>query len=269
MLLQSTESTKPQSRQQRERGEKFAARTAEVIGAAGQCLFSLLPYEERCRQAASWYEACAQATLRGNYAPLDEWIRSQACKAAEEHFALEDLLELLRICRRSAIEVERWNEDIFSAVDDVINEGLLAIRAQVPWNISEDLNYLQEAESDPAPQPGVSAPEPTAGVEIREGERRVSGRNRLALPIRVCGNTPQGQIEEITRTENVSLGGLYFKTRENYREDSPLLVTYPYWTDPGSINKEYPAQVARLDRLPDKTWGVAVEFLQNLSEKTS
>jgi hypothetical protein len=74
--------------------------------------------------------------------------------------------------------------------------------------------------------------------------------------------------EEITRTQNVSLSGLYFRTPESYGEGSPLQVTYPYWTDPGSINREYPARIARLDRLPDQTWGVAVEFLQTLRTKT-
>jgi hypothetical protein len=47
-----------------------------------------------------------------------------------------------------------------------------------------------------------------------------------------------------------------------------LKVIYPYWTGPGSINREYSARVTRLDRLPDRSWGVAVEFLQNLRDKT-
>ncbi len=268
MLLQKTEVTKSQARQQRQRCERFAAGTADAIGAAGQCLFSLLPYQERVRQAASWYDACAQAMLRCNFAPLDEWIRQQACLAADEHFGLEDLLQLLRICRRSALEIDGWDEDVFSAVDEVINEGLLAIRANVSWNIPDRLNYLKEAESEPVLQPESSASDPVACAEVREGERRGSGRNRLALPIRVRCTSKQSQIDEITLTLNVSLRGLYFRTQENYQIGSPLQVTYPYWTGPGSINREYSARVARLDRLPDRAWGVAVEFLQNLRDKT-
>src|SRR5579863_6885380 len=185
MLLQKPELTKAQTRQQRQRRERFAAGTADAIGAAGQCLFSLLPYQERVRQAASWYDACAQAMLRGNFAPLDAWIRRQACLTAEENFEMEDLMQLLRICRRSAVEIDGWDEDVFSAVDDVINEGLLAIRPKVPWNISDGLNYLKEAESIPALKPELNASEPIDCAETRQGERRESGRNRLALPIRV------------------------------------------------------------------------------------
>jgi len=206
--------------------------------------------------------------LHCNFAPLDEWIRRHACLAAEQHFEFEDLLQLLRICRRSAIEIDGWDEDVFSAVDDVINEGLIAIREKVSWNIPDHLNYLKETQSEPALLPECNSPDQIARAEAREGERRVAGRNQLALPIRVRSLTEQCQSEEITRTENVSLGGLYFTTQGNYQIGSRLLVTYPHWTGPGSINREYSARVARLDRLPDHTLGVAVEFLQNLRKKT-
>ena len=269
MLLQKPEVTKAQARQQRQRCERFAAGTADPIGAAGQCLFSLLPSQERVRQAASWYDACAQAMLRCNFAPLDEWIRQQACLAAEENFAMENLLQLLRICRRCAIDIDGWDAEVFSAVDDVINEGLSAIRAKVSWNIPDHLNYMKVAQSEPALHPESNVSDPLPYAEVREGKRRVSGRNQLALPIRVRCTTAQSQCDEITRTKNVSLGGLYFRTQENYPMGSPLQVTYPYWTGPGSINREYSARVARLDCLPDAYWGIAVEFLQNLRDKTA
>ena len=269
MLAQKTEVTKAQGRQQQQRCERFAAGTADAIGAAAHCLFSLLPYQERVRQTASWYDACAQAMLYGNYALLDEWIRRQASTAATEHFELEDLLQLLRICRRSAIEIDGWDEDAFSAVDDVINEGLLGIRAKVSWKIPDNLNYLKEGESGTAWQPELIASETIASAETREVDRRESGRNQLALPIRVRCTTEKGQADEITYTQSVSLSGLYFRSRKNYQIGSPLKVTYPYWTGPGSINREYSARVSRLDLLADQSWGVAVEFMQNLRDKTA
>lgn len=268
MLLQKPEGTKAQSRQQQQRCKRFAAGTADAIGAAGECLFSLLPYQERVRLAARWYDACTQAMLRGNFALLDEWIRRQACLTAEENFEMEDLLQLLRICRRSAIEIDGWDEDVFSAVDDVINEGLLAIRAKVSWNIPDRLNYMKEAPSVPARWPEANVSDPLECARVRERERRVAGRNQLALPIRVRSATEQNQRDETTRTQNVSLSGVYFRTLENYQIGSNLRITYPYWTGPGSINKEYAARVSRIDRLPDGSWGVAVEFLQSLRHKT-
>ena len=64
------------------------------------------------------------------------------------------------------------------------------------------------------------------------------------------------------------LAAFIFRLSEDYQIGSHLQVTYPYWTGPGSINKEYSARVSRLDRLPDGSWGVAVEFLQSLRDKT-
>jgi hypothetical protein len=269
MLLQKTPVTTARGRQQRERCERFAAGTADAIGAARQCLFSLLPYEERLRHAASWYEACAEAMLRCNFAPLDEWIRQQACLAAEQHFALEDLLQLLRICRKSAMKIDGWNEDVFSPVDEVINEGLLSIRAKVSWKIPDRLNYLKGAQSEPGLKRILKSSDPLARAEGRGGERRVSSRNRLALPIRVRCTTGRSPGDEVTFTQNVSRSGLYFTTQRDYQIGSPVQVTYPYWKEPGSINKEYSARVTRIDRLPDSSWGVAVEFVQSLRDKAT
>jgi hypothetical protein len=177
-------------------------------------------------------------------------------------------MQLLRICRNSAIEIDGWDEDVFSAVDDVINEGLRAIREKVSWDIPDHLNYLKEAQSEAASQPELIESDPIARALIRKGERRETGRNRLALPIRVRCTLQKKQSDEITLTQNVSLSGFYFRTQKDYSLGSHLNVIYPYWTGPGSINREYPARVARLDPLPDRSWGVAVEFLQNLRDKT-
>jgi len=273
MLLQKNELTKAQARQQEQRRERFAAAASQVIGAASECLFSLLPDNERHRQAADWYDACAQAMLRGNYAPLSEWIQRQACIAAQQNFRLEDLLQLLRICRQSAIEMDGWDEDAFSAVDDVIDEGIIAIRPNVCWDIPKDLNYLRENPGAARSQLWPAAPEsitlPRSSGEDRETDRRRASRNRLALPIRIRCAGGRQPIEEITKTENVSLRGFYFKTHESYRVGSSLSVVYPYWTGPGSINREYKAKVTRLDPLEDRSWGVAVQFLQNLHEKST
>src|SRR6202011_1552493 len=98
-------------------------------------------------------------------------------------------------------------------------------------------------------------------------ERRNFDRNRLRLPIRVCGTGERGRIEETTFTQSISRGGLYFVSREEWSAGQILNITYPYWTDLGGINTEYTAKVLRLDPLKDETWGVGVEFLESLGRK--
>jgi hypothetical protein len=268
---------------QRQRCAAFGARTAEKIRGAGNCQFSLLPHEELARITSGWYDASAQAMLNGNFSLIDSWTQGQAQLAAEENFELEDMLELLRICRGAAIEDEKWSEDIFSVVDDAINEALRFIGPEVSWNISGSLDYLHvaagglgAAEERAAPQRPVSQakappqPQPKAAEAWSRNlsaNRRDFGRNSLRLPIRVraaSGTFP----EELTHSENVSRSGLYFVThRSTYELQMALRVTYPYWTESNAINQEYTAKVVRLDRLRGGMVGVAVEFTDGLGPK--
>jgi hypothetical protein len=127
---------------QRQRCAAFGATTAEKIRAARHCQFSFLPHEELARLASSWYDASAQVMLNGNYTPIHTWTQVQAQLAAGQNFELEDVLELLRLCRNAAIQGENWSEDIFSVVDDAINEALQSITAKVAWTIPVTLNYV-------------------------------------------------------------------------------------------------------------------------------
>jgi hypothetical protein len=154
-------------------------------------------------------------------------------------------------------------------VDEVINEGLLSIRAKVSWKIPDRLNYLKGSQSEPSLKRTSKSSDPLARAEGRGDERRVSSRNRLALPIRVRCTTGRNPDDEVTLTQNVSRSGLYFTTQRDYQIGSPLQVIYPYWREPGSINKEYSARVTRIDPLPDGSSGVAVEFVQSLRDKTT
>lgn len=245
-------------RSQQQRRESFAARTADRVQTANNCLFSLLPLDELERLAGGWYEACAQAMLRGNFAATDQWTRRLLEQAGEEGFSLEDVLKLLRIFRSSAVETERWSEDILAEVDGVIFD---AVGGSSGW---------QESPGEGSPevtQGGFGSSGPNPGTEERTSERRIFGRNRLQLPIRIRSAGGGSESQEITRTRSISRGGLYFVTRGNYKAEQLLKISYPYWTDPGAINREYSAKVVRLDRLPDGSQGVAIHFLESLNGK--
>jgi PilZ domain len=243
---------------QDQRCKGFAALTADRIRAAESCQFSLLPREELARLAADWFEACAKAMLRGNFSAIDQWTRFQSERVAAEGFTLEDILELLRICRNTAIETERWNPDILSEVDEVIHEVLAATNG---WKPVQQDNSIEQAGTDSA--------EFALGEETQErtGERRTFGRNRLQLPIRVRGVGKQRDLQEVHRTLSISRGGLYFVTQGSYEMHQVLRICYPYWTDHGAINREYSAKVVRLDRLPNHSLGVGIEFIGDAEGK--
>ena len=267
---------------QRQRCAAFGALTAETIRATHNCRFSLLPHDELARLVSSWYDASAQAMLNGNYAPIITWTQVQSQLAAEERFELEDVLQLLRICRSCAIQGEKWSEDIFSVVDDAINEALVSVGGDVSWTIPAQLNYLSvvapKVETVP---PGQTSPSPS-GTAVQDrldepadawsdnwsDDRRDFGRNCLRLPIRVRIANASASGDEITLTQNISRSGVYFVTRgSSYKSQMALKVTYPYWSEPGGINREYKAKVVRMDRLWDGSFGVAVEFTESLGPR--
>lgn len=243
---------------QKERGKQFANQAADRIRVTENCLFSLLPHAELSRLAEEWYEACAQAMLRGNYAPIDLWIRSQSCLAATQGFTPEDLLELLHACRRSAIKIESWNEDILSTVDEVMEEVFCSVHTNIPWKIASvpeaSMAGISEAEAD--------APVPEA--EKWTTDRRRFTRNRLRFPIRVIG---YGSPEEFTFTESVSRGGLYFFAQGKYEIGQRVKVTFPYWNAHDCVDGEYAAKVIRLDAKRDKKWGVGIDFVESLGRR--
>ena len=205
---------------------------------------------------AGWYEACSQAMLRGNFAAIDQWVRNQSLMAVTQGFSPEDVLELLQICRSSAIETERWDRDIFFPVDEVVAEALHAMNDR-PAGCEEN---------------GVATGLGDFGADLQPdktlGERRNFARNRLQFPIRVRSAAGQWRTEEVTVTQNISRGALYFVTEGYYQEEQALQVCYPYWTDSGAINREYSAKVSRIERLSNKTWGVAIHFLGSLGSKS-
>ncbi|MGH9803866.1 MAG: PilZ domain-containing protein, partial [Candidatus Acidiferrales bacterium] len=190
---------------------------------------------------------------------LDDWLSSAIGVASEQGFGLDDLLVLLQTCRRVAIEEIGWQEDLLADLDVTINESLAYMRTQVSWEIPEGLDYLT----------GKNAAEPATELvsEEERGERRGHNRSQLSLPIRVRASTRGWKVEEFNKTANVARGGVYFTSRHTYQEDMQILVTYPYSDAPDALNRDYPAAVARLDKLENGRTGVALRFRVGLGSK--
>jgi hypothetical protein len=244
---------------QEQRCRSFATQAADRIRADGRCLFSMLPSDELARLAAGWYEACAQAMQRGNYAPIDKWIRSQSAIAAAEGFTQDDVLHLLRLCQSTAFETEHWNENVFSQVAQVIKE---AVWDTSGWQAPSEVDYVAEPPDGSDP----SLIDSNAGEHA--SERRTFVRNSVQVPIRIRSIGGPWQGDEVTATRSISRGGLYFFTQRNYFLDQTVVVTYPYRTHPGAITRDYSGKVVRIDRLYDRNWGVAIHFLESLGQSS-
>lgn len=241
------------------RREEFATRVAESLRRAEACRFSFLPFDELQTIAVGWFDACAEGMLQGSFVRLDAWLRSAVRLAAEQGFQLDDFLALLQTCRRVAIDEIGWQEDLLADLDVTLNESLAYMRSDVPWTIPEGFDYRTGS------QPTEQLEE--AATEENSGERRGHDRSQLSLPLRVRASTRGWKVEEFNKTANVARGGVYFQTRHTYMEDMHVLVTYPYSDAADAINRDYPAEIVRLDKLANGRTGVALRFKVNLGAK--
>jgi hypothetical protein len=94
---------------------------------------------------------------------------------------------------------------------------------------------------------------------------RRSRRINMGLPVRLSPSIPRGELfEEIGTTSNVSREGFYFLAkREHYQEGMRLSVTLPYHFPGDRRDRQYLAQVVRVDLLDDGQCGVAVQLLSS------
>ena len=92
---------------------------------------------------------------------------------------------------------------------------------------------------------------------------RRSRRINVGQPVRLIPSIPRGELfEEIGTTNNVSHEGFYFLTKSKYYEEGMrLLVTLPYHSPRRPHDREYLAQVVRVELLDDSQCGVAVRLL--------
>ncbi len=71
--------------------------------------------------------------------------------------------------------------------------------------------------------------------------------------------------DEILGTENSCRDGCYFATRNpRYKQSMRLFVAFPYSSELGAINREYVAEILRVEDLPDSRRGIAVKFVTTI-----
>ena len=103
----------------------------------------------------------------------------------------------------------------------------------------------------------------TAQRSASKAERRGSRRCKITQLMRIRPSDPEREhFEDLRGTMSVSRGGVYFQSSETgYEVGLRLFVTMPYSNDPSAINREYLAEVVRIDPLPNGLTGVGIKIL--------
>jgi hypothetical protein len=111
-----------------------------------------------------------------------------------------------------------------------------------------------------------------SAVEIPASELRRARRAKMARPMRVRPSEPRDDhFEDLPTSVNASKHGIYFTSRQStYYKGMRVFVTFPYTSAHDPMNSEYLAEVVRVDALPNKKFGIAVDLKMsvNMSSKS-
>lgn len=102
-------------------------------------------------------------------------------------------------------------------------------------------------------------------------ERRGSRRCKINQLMRIRPSDPEREhFEDLRGSTSVSRSGVFFQTSEKgYELGMRLFVTMPYSRDPSAINREYLAEVVRLDSLPNGLIGIGIKLLMEMGMQHS
>ena len=99
-----------------------------------------------------------------------------------------------------------------------------------------------------------------------QAERRASRRCKINQLMRIRPSDPEREhFEDLRGSHSVSRSGVYFQTSEKgYEIGLRLFVTMPYSNSPSALNREYLAEVVRVDALPNGLNGVGIKLLMEM-----
>jgi hypothetical protein len=104
-----------------------------------------------------------------------------------------------------------------------------------------------------------------------QAERRGSRRCKINQLMRIRPSDPErDHFEDLRGSASVSRSGVYFETSEKgYEVGLRLFVTMPYSNKPSALNREYLAEVVRVDALSNGLTGVGIKLLMEMGMQHS
>ena len=104
-----------------------------------------------------------------------------------------------------------------------------------------------------------------------QSERRGTRRCKINQLMRIRPSDPEKEhFEDLRGSTSVSRSGVAFQTSETgYELGMRLFVTMPYSRDPAAINREYLAEVVRLEKLPNGLIAVGIKLLMEMGMQHS
>jgi hypothetical protein len=178
------------------------------------------------------------------------WGVEFPCLTESEKVASRALLECSGCKRREAVDHSDLEADVF-----LINEGIVRFckncGSSTFWKqASRDPGDKSLAPEPVAEQPSLSTPNPAPVAQkpvIPPENRRKYARTKVSC--KACIRQP-GQTLDVVVCEDMSRGGLRFKSRKRYFARSSIEVAVPY--SPGAQSIFVHARIVFVQELPDE-----------------
>jgi PilZ domain len=108
---------------------------------------------------------------------------------------------------------------------------------------------------------------PASAPDANYPQKRRSRRVKMSRPLRVRPSEPRDEhFEDLITSINVSKEGIYFHSRRaGYYKGMRVFVTFPFSSAHDPMNCEYVAEVVRVEELPNKRFGVAVDLKMSMN----
>ena len=117
----------------------------------------------------------------------------------------------------------------------------------------------------------INIPGGITSTRPKQTERRSSRRCKITQLMRIRPSDPERDpFEDIRGSLSVSRTGVYFQSSvPTYAVGMRLFVTMPYSNAPSALNREYLAEVVRVDALPNGLSGVGIKLLMEMGMQHS
>jgi hypothetical protein len=108
---------------------------------------------------------------------------------------------------------------------------------------------------------------PGSAPDANYPQKRRSRRVKMSRPVRVRPSEPRDDhFEDVITSINVSKEGIYFHSRRlGYYKGMRVFVTFPFSSAHDPMNCEYVAEVVRVEDLPNKKFGIAVDLKMSMN----
>lgn len=173
----------------------------------------------------------------------------------EDVYAVNE--RVLRFCERCGLTTS-WKRATRGSINEPLVEALPdPTRIEVPEPVREAVPVLAGGAEHAAPEPTMSS---TALASPEPPGRRANRRKHVRTKVSFLACVRFRGSDDVVECDNVSKGGVCFRSRRNYPKNEPIEIAAPYSVGEQPIFGN--AEIRRIDELPCGLFRYGAEYIK-------